>query len=76
MKAGRQQSARDALESIHRITESAGRQIAKSPELSEQLRKALLAEIEFVALRVVDLAHVANQAADVHSAAQRLGIGD
>ena len=75
MKAGRQQGARDALESVHRSTESAGRAIAQACELSEPLRAGLLAEVEAIARRVVDLAHLANGAADVHTLAQRLRVG-
>jgi hypothetical protein len=75
MRGGRQQGARDALERVHRSADSAGRAIAAAPELSEDLRAGLLAEVESLALRVVDLAHVANAAADVHTAAQRLRVG-
>jgi DNA-binding protein len=75
VRHGRQQGARDALETVHRSTEQAGRAIAKAVEVSEELRAALLREVEAIALRVVALSHVANQAADVHTAAQRLGVG-
>lgn len=75
MKAGRQQGALDALHAVHGQAEAAAGAIGRAVELSDQLRAALATEVDAIALRLVELAHVAKAAADVHTQAQRLRIG-
>jgi chemotaxis regulatin CheY-phosphate phosphatase CheZ len=76
MKPGRQQSARDALESVHHAVELAAPKVARAVELSQQLRDAMTSELDAIAVRLVQIAHVAEQASAVHTAAQRIGLGN
>lgn len=75
MRAGREAGALDALQKLHAATDTASGAIVRAIELSEAVRAALRAEVDALAVRIVELAGVAHDAAALHAKARRLGLG-
>jgi len=66
--------ALQALRRLHQAAEQAAEHCSTAPELAEPLRAGLMAEIDALAVRVVELAGLAHSAAELHQRAGDLAV--